>query len=663
MSKAPFTAEDLYQLRFISSPEISHGGDEVVYVDKTVEQEEHKKYFSHLWIVKTDGESEPRQMTYGKSKSFSPKWSPDDSRIAFISDRNEEIPQIYLLPRDGGEAKQLTELDRGEIREFTWSPDGTKIAIVYVKSTAPTDDDGKPEERIVRRITKKWYKMQGKGFIDDEYGQIYIVDTDSGEATQLTDTESNHNSLSWMPDSDAIVFGANPTESEDFDLNGDRLYIQRLDEESATEIPSQEEGPASMPQVSPDGQTAAYVGHTDPEEAWGAAHYHLWLAPTDGSESPQNVNPDFDRTIGNNLIHDMGGASFEGRPVWSKDGEYICVPVSNEGSIHIYRYAVATGSFEPFHIGNGDINSVTFDDDHSMLACIRATAVSPAEVHLLIMDDEIWQRITFHNDDLLENRGVVKPEEHWVEGPNGKIQSWLMKPVGFEAGKQYPNVMEIHGGPRGMYGDSFFFEFQLLTSRGHAVYYCNPSGSQGYSEEFARAITNEWGVKDYVDCMTVAEYFSEFDFFDAAQAGVTGGSYGGYMTNWIVGHTDHFKAAVTQRSVVNLESMAGTSDFGFADKMEFGGYIWENPEGYRRMSPLTYVHKIETPLLIIHSEEDLRCPVEQAEQLYTALKMQDKTTEFLRFPEESHELSRSGRPDRRVGRLEAICDWFDEYVK
>jgi len=663
MSKAPFTAEDLYQFHFVSTPEISHGGDEVVYVDKTVEQDEHKKYFSHLWMVETDGESEPRQLTHGKSKNFSPKWSPDDSHIAFISDRNDEVPQIYLLPRDGGEAKQLTEFDRGEISELVWSPDGTKIAIVYAKSTAPTDEDGNPEERVARRITKKWYKIQGKGFIDDEYGQIYIVNVETGETTQLTDTAYNHKSLSWMPGSDAVVFGANPTEFEQYDINEERIYIQRLDENSATEIPKQEEGPAVMPQVSPDGKTIAYVGHTDPEEAWGAAHNHLWLVPADGSDPPKNVNPDFGRTIGNNLIHDMGGAPFEGRPVWSHEGEYVYVPVSDEGSVHLYRYSVSTGSFEPVMLESGDLSSVTFDDAHKTMACMRTTAVSPAEVHIFELESELWRRVTFHNDNLLDTRDVVLPEEHWVDGPNGKFQSWLMKPAGFEEREKYPNVMEIHGGPRGMYGDAFFFEFQLLTSRGYAVYYCNPSGSQGYSEEFARSITNNWGSKDYVDCMTVAEYFAEFDFLDPAQAGVTGGSYGGYMTNWIVGHTDHFKAAVTQRSVVNLESMAGTSDFGFADKMEFGGYIWENPEGYRRMSPLTYVTMIETPLLIIHAEDDLRCPVEQAEQLFTALKMQNKTVEFLRFPGESHELSRSGRPDRRVVRLEAICDWFDKYVK
>ncbi|MCF7804293.1 MAG: S9 family peptidase [Candidatus Marinimicrobia bacterium] len=663
MSKVPFTAEDLYKIHFVGSPAISHAGDEIVYVDKTIEREEHKKYFSHLWMVKTDGESEPRQMTFGKTKNFMPEWAPDDSKIAFISDRNEDVSQIFILPRDGGEAKQLTDLDRGEIKEFAWAPDGEKIAIVYAKSTAPTDDDGKPEERVVRRITKKWCKIQGKGFIDNEYGQIYIVDTNTGNATQLTDTDYNHGSLSWMPDSDAIVFGANPTESEDFDLNGDRIYIQRLDEETAREIPRQDEGPASLPKVSSDGKTVAYVGHTDPDEAWGAAHQHLWLVPTDGSAPPTNVNPDFGRTIGNNLIHDMGGPPVQAAPIWSSDSQYVYVPVSNEGSIHLYRYSVATGSFEADVLQSGDLTSVTFDDDQNVMACIRANAVKPAEVHIRDLQTDTWSRLTAHNDALLDDREVVKPEEYWVDGPNGKIQSWIMKPVGFEEDKQYPNVMEIHGGPRCMYGDAFFFEFQLLASRGYTVYYCNPSGSQGYSEEFARSITNDWGSKDYVDCMTVAEYFAEFDFIDPKQAGVTGGSYGGYMTNWIIGHTDHFKAAVTQRSVVNLESMAGTSDFGFADKMEFGGYIWENPEGYRRMSPLTYVNKIETPLLIIHGEQDLRCPVEQAEQLFTALKMQNKTVEFLRFPEESHELSRSGRPDRRVVRLEAICDWFDSYVK
>lgn len=663
MAKPPFHAEDLYQLHFVGQPEISHDGSAVVYVDKTIDSEEQQKYYSHLWLVATDGDSEPRQLTHGKSTNTTPCWSPDDALIAFISNRNEETPQIFLLPREGGEARQLTQLEKGDISELAWAPDGKKIAFTYAKSNAQKDDNGNPETPAVRRITKKWYKIQGKGFIDDEYSQIYIVDVESGETKQLTHTDYFCKSISWMPESDAIVFGANPTESEQYDVNEERIFIQHLDQETAQEIPKQDEGPAETPAVSPDGTLVAYVGHTDPDEAWGAAHMHLWITPVDGSKPARNVNHEFDRTIGNAVVQDMGHPPLAAQPVWTHDGKRVYVLVSSEGSVHIYRYLLETDSFEAHFIADGDLASVSFDANDARLACVRATAIAPAEVYLEEMATEEWRRLTFHNEPLLQKREVIPPEEHWVDGPNGKIHSWLMKPVGFEPEKSYPNILEVHGGPRAMYGDSFFFEFQVLAAKGFAVYYCNPSGSQGNSEEFARSITNDWGARDYTDCMAVAEYYAGLDFLDPTRAGVTGGSYGGYMTNWIVGHSDHFQAAVTQRSVVNLESMAGTSDFGFADKVEFGGYIWENPEGYRRMSPLTYVEKIETPLLIIHAEQDLRCPMEQAEQLYTALKMQEKTVEFLRFPEETHELSRSGRPDRRVIRLEAICDWFEEYLQ
>jgi len=663
MSKKPFVAEDLYELKYVSQPEISHDGETVVYVQRIIDQEKHRKYYSHLWRVSTDGKVKPEQLTRGKQSDSTPKWSPDDSQIAFVSNRNEEIPQIFLLPVGGGEAQQLTTLDRGEIGEIEWSPDGKKIAFTYAKSNKPTDDDGNPEEPAVRRITKKWYKLQGKGFLDDEYKQIYVVTLSSGKIKQITATDFNHDSLNWTPDSKALVFGANPTESSNFNINDNRIYIQKLDEEEAREIPKQEVGPAEFPQLSPDGKWVAYIGHTDPDEVWGAAHRHLWLVPVDGSEDPKNVNPEFDRSIGSMMINDAGHSLGTGAPLWSRDGTSIYCLVSDSGAVHIYKYDLRDESWSEYDTSTADILGLTFDKSGSKLACLCGDATEMADVYVRDMESGSWKRLTAANDALFKKREIVKPECHWFDGVNGKVQGWLMKPARYEEGKKYPSILEIHGGPRAMYGDSFFFEFQLLASRGYVVFYCNPSGSQGYSESFARSITNDWGGDDYKDCVKATDFFEQFDCVNKNLLGVTGGSYGGYMTNWLVGHTDRFKGGVTQRSVVNMESMAGTSDFGFTDKAEFGGPIWENREGYRRMSPLEYVEHIETPLLIIHSEQDLRCPMEQAEQLYSALRLRGIPVEFLRFPEESHELSRSGRPDRRVIRLEAICDWFDEYVK
>lgn len=663
MSKQPFKAEDLYQLKFLSQPEISHDGKSILFVAKSVAKDDDEKYVSHIYNIATSGKFEPMQLTQVKQSNHSPKWSPADRYIAFISDRNEKISQIFVLPVQGGEAKEITSLERGEIGELAWSPDGNTIAFTYAKSKNPVDENGNPKEPPVRRINKKWYKMQGKGFLDDEYKQIWLVEVVSGKTRQLTNTDYNHRSLNWTPDGKALVFGANPTESDDYNIGEERMYFQRLDESEPTEIRKQEEGPAELPRLSPDGKWVAYIGHTDPEEVWGAAHRHLWITPLDGSEPPRNVNPDFDRTIGTMMINDAGHAMESGAPLWAPDGKSITCMVSDEGEVHLYKYDLENDEFALFDNSTADLLDPKLDDSGKIMSCLRGDATALADVYMRDMTSGEWKQLTKANDALLSQREVITPECHWFDGANGKVQGWIMKPVGFNEGEKYPGILEVHGGPRAMYGDSFFLEFQLLASQGYAVFYCNPSGSQGYSESFARSITNAWGSADYEDCMAATDYFEAFEWIDESRLGITGGSYGGYMTNWVVGHTNKFKGAVTQRSVVNMESMAGTSDFGFTDKAEFGGPIWENREGYRRMSPLDYVEHIEMPLLIIHSEQDLRCPIEQAEQLYSALKLRGVTSEFLRFPEETHELSRSGRPDRRVIRLQAICDWFEQYVK
>jgi len=238
-----------------------------------------------------------------------------------------------------------------------------------------------------------------------------------------------------------------------------------------------------------------------------------------------------------------------------------------------------------------------------------------------------------------------------------------MKPIGFKRGKKYPAVVQVHGGPRAQYGNTFFHEFQLLAANGYVVFYANPRGSQGFGEAFADAITKDWGETDFKDVMAGVDYLETKDYVDSKRIGVMGGSYGGYMTNWLVGHTDRFKAAVTQRSVTNLISFFGSSDIGYDDWREFGGHPWDNFDEYVRMSPITYAKDMKTPLLIIHSENDLRCPIEQAEQLFIALKVLGRKVEFLRFPEETHDLSRNGRPDRRIERLKRTIDWFDRHLR
>ncbi len=294
-----------------------------------------------------------------------------------------------------------------------------------------------------------------------------------------------------------------------------------------------------------------------------------------------------------------------------------------------------------------------------------ADSLNPGDLYVLseLKPGAPLRKRTALNQELLGELALSEPEDFEFKGAGGtEVQGWLLKPSSFDRKKKYPLILEIHGGPHGQYGHAFFHEFQLLAAQGYVVLYTNPRGSQGFGEGFTREILNDWGNLDYQDIMAGVDAVLKQGFINEKRMGVCGGSYGGYMTNWVVGHTNRFRAAITMRSVTNLYSMAGTSDIGYEDHRKFGAHPWEDPERFWKMSPLSYVKNIKTPLLIIHSEDDRRCPIEQAEQLYLFLKAQKREVEFLRFPEETHELSRSGRPDRRVIRLEHIIRWFEKYL-
>ncbi len=305
----------------------------------------------------------------------------------------------------------------------------------------------------------------------------------------------------------------------------------------------------------------------------------------------------------------------------------------------------------------------------NLVAMHLSNHTSPAEVFVADAKAKSKpKRLTQFNKDLEKEVAVGKPEEVIFRAYDGyPVHGWILKPYGFSPRRKYPSILQIHGGPSVQYGNTFFHEMQFLAAQGYVVYFANPRGGQGYGEKHADFITANWGTVDYDDCMAFADFMEKKSYIDRGKMGVTGGSYGGYMTNWIVTHTNRFAAAVTQRSVVNTESMFGSSDIGFQMPREISGskkgIPSRDPESYRRQSPLTYVQNVRTPLLIIHSEQDLRCPIEQAEQLYVTLKMLGRTVEFVRFPGEPHGLSRTGRPDRRVARLEWMLKWFDRYLK
>lgn len=361
----------------------------------------------------------------------------------------------------------------------------------------------------------------------------------------------------------------------------------------------------------------------------------------------------------------MCSSDLDTRPVWTAAGDALFVLGSHHGDTPLWRVAIHSGAVERL-IGEGLlVESFALDAKRESIVLAIAGSVQPGDLYAGTPAVPVTRRLTTLNDAFLATVQLSPPQPVSVTAANGwQVAGWLVEPPERARPDRCPLILAIHGGPHAAYGNGFMFEFQFLAAQGWAVLFLNPRGSTSYGEQFAVASNEDWGGADYRDLMSGLDaVLASHQWIDSDRLGVAGGSYGGYMTNWIVAHTARFRAAVTERSVSNFVSKWGTSDIGFfGNSRQWGGAPWENPEFYRERSPLTHVVNITTPLLILHSEQDLRCRIEQAEQLFTALKYLRREVEFVRFPDEGHELSRSGQPLHRLERLQRIATWFQRYL-
>jgi dipeptidyl aminopeptidase/acylaminoacyl peptidase len=353
------------------------------------------------------------------------------------------------------------------------------------------------------------------------------------------------------------------------------------------------------------------------------------------------------------------------RPTWSPDGDFIYFQVSKHGSTILKKINVKTQAFDDVIDKKGAVGAFNFDMEHRRLCYFHADLANIGQIYVRDMKKGVEKKLTKVNEDILGKMDLGEIEEVWFKGADrNDLQGWILKPPKFNPRKKYPSILEIHGGPFLQYGNLFMHEFNFLAAKGYVVYFCNPRGGQGYGEKHAKAIDNNWGGPDYADLMKWADIVSRKPYIDKKRMGVTGGSYGGYMTAWIIGHTSRFAAAVTQRCVSNLISMWGSSDFNWAFQYEFGlKPPFEALNNYWKQSPMAFIGNAKTPTMVIHNEADHRCQIEQGEQVFVALKTLGVDTEFVRFPDEPHGLSRGGRTDRRIERLNSILRWFDKYLK
>jgi dipeptidyl aminopeptidase/acylaminoacyl peptidase len=630
--------EDVYELRWADDPRISPDGRTVAFVAWGVDRDAND-YTASIWLVPADGSAEPRRLTRGEKIDAGPRWSPDGSHLAFVSNRNTKARQLYVLPVDGGEPQQLTELDE-DVTEIVWSPDGTRLAFSSrVRDSAYEEEDDR--KRRPRRFERLQYKLDDEGWIGDRRRHIFVVPADgSAKAEQLTDGDFEDQSPCWSPDGRRLAFVSARHEDWDTDLVRDVFFVDADggDPEPLTDG----EGRYASPSWSRDGSSIACLYAPDEFDY----PRHGQIAVLDAATGARRI-------LTASLDRNCAPYPEVREPVW--DGDSLLFVVEDSGHNPLYRVSVD---------GGGEPDPVLAETWVNAFDCVGGQIVHAASPPTLL--PEIYsgeQRLTAVAPTL----EVSEPERFTATSADGsEVEAWIMRPIGFEPGQRYPVLLNVHGGPFSQYGNHFFDEFQVYAEAGYAVVYSNPRGSSGYSEEWGRAIRGPvaggpgWGTRDYEDVMAVMdEALERFDFLDPDRLGILGGSYGGFMTSWAVGHTDRFRAACSERSVNNFVLEGGSSDIGWAFKGIVGEYWFRATDAYMQISPSKYAENITTPLLILHSEHDLRCPIGHAEDLFAILRVLKRDVEMVLFPAEGHNLSRSGSPGHRVMRFEAILDWFE----
>ncbi|GAA5514103.1 dipeptidyl-peptidase 5 [Deinococcus carri] len=648
--------ESLLALQFPSDPRVSPDGQCVAFVLSRVEEEDAQRpdpdfarprYRSHLWL--SDGGA-ARQLTHGEGRDSSPRWSPDGQTLAFVREAGggagKHKGQLFLLPLGGGEARRVTSFRNG-VQDVQWSPDGR-----WVSFLSTGDDEDKRDERgEARVITRPRYRFNGRDWLPERPARLWRYDVQEGELHEWLAPEVEVTTYAWWPDSRGVLLVSSPSEEDAVQwrqeadtllLSGERTRVTRWNSAINTVIPH------------PDGVRFALVGR--PEGKGSPEDAHLFLVEGDGSWRRLDVQSgegDWDRPIGNVVGGDCHVGAFPDRPVWL-DGETLLALSTVGGSCGLFRVGL-DGTVTP--------------QDHQPEAVISAFTASGGGVAL------IRERADRFPEVELNGRQVTRlherlpfpartPARVTFGNELGEGEGWVLLPGGEGA---TPALLSIHGGPHTAYGHAFSHEFQLFAARGYGVCYGNPRGSVGYGQAWSSDIFGRWGTVDMADLLAFFDAcLAAHGRLDGTRTGVMGGSYGGYMTNWITGHTDRFQAAITDRSICNLLSFGGTSDIGmrFWDD-ELGLNFHRSADALRLwdMSPLKYVEEVRTPTLIVHSVLDHRCPIEQAEQWYAALRLHGVPVRFVRFPGEDHELSRSGRPDRRLTRLEEYLGWLDQWLQ
>jgi dipeptidyl aminopeptidase/acylaminoacyl peptidase len=657
-------------------------------------------YTQHLYLFDLTGKEEPVQLTFGDRNDGQPEWSPNGKQIAFVR-ACKEIPQVWVLPMTGGEAYTLTNAKYGAVQP-KWSPDGKSILYTSSipfhaiegevpwsyerpgrsqrdepgwkllkddeKKSLKSSPDGSLEEvrawlaknstdknpRVLTRL-----QFQGEQDLDTEerFTHLFTIPAHGeAEAKQLTSGYQNFTGANWSRDGLTIICSSEKlTIAPDYNRTTS-LWKMDADGKNLKEFLKLNGQPLSEPTFSPDGKTILFGWATG--EGFLARQNDIGTISAAGG-TPALLTKDFDRDV----------QSFQ----WSSDGKTIYFTASTQGDVPLYSIPSKGGV--PVSIISGDVSSggigvMDFNVNGDKIAYARTKVSEPWELFLLNLKDKKTTTLTKLNSQWVKTKKISPFKEYWITRPDGvKIQYWVIEPVERKDGKKYPTILNIHGGPTAMWGPSAFsmwHELQLEAAWGYGVVFCNPRGSGGYGDAFKKGNEKDWGKSPAGDILaSLEDAMKNHSWIDESQLFVEGGSYAGYMVAWLIGHDNRFKAANAQRGVYDLSTFMGEGNAWRLVPDYFGGYPWQ--QEVKKLldseSPITYVNNINTPFLIIHGDQDLRTGVVQSEMLYKSLKILGKPVEYVRYPKEGHELTRSGNPGRMMDHLLRVIEFFERYAK
>ncbi len=685
--KRNITEKDLFNFVWIGDPQVSPDGSRVAFVRTTV-NEKKDGYNTAIWIV-TTANGETRQLTNGP-RDTTPRWSPDGKFLVFvrapeISGRTEPS-QLFMLAMAGGEPFQFTTLPRGAGGP-QWSPDG-KMILFYNSATAeelakaaarnaraepnasPSPSPSPERESDVRVINRAVYRANNAGYLDFKHpNHIWVVTapkTGDEKVTpkQLTKGKFDDGGAVWARDSSRIYFESDFTDEPYYELPRTDIYSIAVTGGEPSKLTSFDMGAGAFA-VSPDGKQLAFTASVaQPVRSYSQPD--LWVMDLASGAKPRNLTANFDFDIGGGLTGDNvaprgGGGNL---PIWSSDGRSINMLYVKEGKANVGSFDVATGKQTDVTTGNHAVVNYRAVPDASKFVLLISTPTRIGDLYWLDRISGQPRQLTRLNEELFSKLNLTEPEEIWHTSFDGKkIQAWVQKPPDFAANKKYPLILNIHGGPHAAYGFIFDHEFQWMAAKGYVVLYPNPRGSTSYGQDFGNIIQHNYPGDDYKDLMAGVDELVKRGYIDEKKLGVTGGSGGGLLTNWTITQTTRFAAAVSQRDIASWSDWWYTADFTLFQPSWFKAPPFEDPEDYRRRSPITYVSKIQTPLMLILGEVDWRTPTGPGgEAMFRALKYRRIPTVMVRFPNESHELSRSGQPWHRVERLQHIVGWFDKWL-